>query len=81
MQACLASAPAVATPMAGSLRRDGYCVARPNLGNYDGECPSILFKGERSDFRPVTDAFAPDQQQRLEAFVRGQAGIAPPLGR
>jgi ectoine hydroxylase-related dioxygenase (phytanoyl-CoA dioxygenase family) len=56
----------------------GYRRHRPNLGNYDGQCPSILFEEDRSDFPAVTDAFAPEQQQRLEAFVRGQAGAVPP---
>jgi ectoine hydroxylase-related dioxygenase (phytanoyl-CoA dioxygenase family) len=58
----------------------GYRRHRPNLGNYDGQCPSILFEDDRPEFLPVTDAFAPEQQQRLEAFVRGQAGAAPPHG-
>jgi ectoine hydroxylase-related dioxygenase (phytanoyl-CoA dioxygenase family) len=58
----------------------GYRRHRPNLGNYDGQCPSILFDDGRSDFLPTIDSFAPEQQQRLEAFVRGQAGAAPARG-
>jgi ectoine hydroxylase-related dioxygenase (phytanoyl-CoA dioxygenase family) len=58
----------------------GYRRHRPNLGNYDGQCPSILFEEDGAEFRPVTDAFAPDQQQRLEAFVKAQAGAASPRG-
>lgn len=55
----------------------GYRRHRPNLGNYDGQCPSILFEDEIPDFLPVTDALVPEQQQRLEEFVSQQAAAAP----
>jgi len=32
------------------------------------------------DYLPVTDYLAPDQQQRLEMFVRSQAGDVKSLG-
>jgi ectoine hydroxylase-related dioxygenase (phytanoyl-CoA dioxygenase family) len=57
----------------------GYRRHRPNLGNYDGQCPSILFGEDVPEFLPVTDALAPDQQSRLEAFVSAQAA-PPPRG-
>lgn len=56
----------------------GYRRHRPNLGSYDGQCPSVLFDDEAPDLLAATDALAPDQQRRLEAFVGGQAAAAPP---
>jgi ectoine hydroxylase-related dioxygenase (phytanoyl-CoA dioxygenase family) len=50
----------------------GYHRHRPNLGNYDGQCPSILFEEDLPDFLPATDSVTPEQQHRLEAFVRAQ---------
>jgi ectoine hydroxylase-related dioxygenase (phytanoyl-CoA dioxygenase family) len=51
----------------------GYRRHRPNLGSYDGQCPSVLFEDDLPDLLPATDALAPGQQRRLEAFVSGQA--------
>lgn len=51
----------------------GYRRHRPNLGNYDGQCPSILLDGRHSDYLATTDALAPGQQQRLEAFFARRA--------
>jgi ectoine hydroxylase-related dioxygenase (phytanoyl-CoA dioxygenase family) len=52
----------------------GYQRHRPNLGNYDGQCPSILLgEGQVPEYLGASDALAPDQQRRLEAFARGQA--------
>lgn len=50
----------------------GYRQHRPNLGNYEGQCPSILL-GNRQD-RPIgaIDALRPDQQALIEAHVAGQ---------
>ena len=55
----------------------GYRRHRPNLGNYDGQCPSILLEGEVPDYLAVTDALVPEQQQRVEQFVGRQAGVSP----
>jgi ectoine hydroxylase-related dioxygenase (phytanoyl-CoA dioxygenase family) len=55
----------------------GYRRHRPNLGNYDGQCPSILFEDEVPDYLAVTDALVPEQQARVEQFVRRQAGASP----
>lgn len=51
----------------------GYRRHRPNLGNYDGQCPSVLFDEDLPDLLPATDALAPEQQRRLEAFVGRQS--------
>lgn len=55
----------------------GYRRHRPNLGNYDGQCPSILFEDDVSDFLAVTDALVPEQQQRVEQFVGRHAAATP----
>jgi hypothetical protein len=50
----------------------GYRQHRPNLGNYEGQCPSILL-GTAPD-RPLaaTDALRPDQQALLADYVSRQ---------
>jgi hypothetical protein len=50
----------------------GYRQHRPNLGNYEGHCPSILL-GPGHD-RPLgaIDALRPDQTELVEAYVEDQ---------
>ncbi|WP_067736047.1 phytanoyl-CoA dioxygenase family protein [Novosphingobium naphthalenivorans] len=50
----------------------GYRQHRPNLGNYEGECPSRLLTGQ--DFIPTgaRDALRPDQEDMVAAFVESQ---------
>ena len=40
----------------------GYQQHRPNLGNYDGQCPSILLGGDPPDHLAAIDALRPDQE-------------------
>lgn len=47
----------------------GYAQHRPNLGNYEGQCPSILLRDTVPDALPAIDALRPDQQQIIEAFA------------
>jgi phytanoyl-CoA dioxygenase PhyH len=58
----------------------GYAQHRPNLGNYDGECPSILLKDHVPERIRARDALRPDQEELLAEFVRQQdwpaAGIS-----
>ena len=50
----------------------GYRQHRPNLGNFEGQCPSILL-GESIPARiGATDALRPDQQLLVDAFVAEQ---------
>ena len=56
----------------------GYRRHRPNLGNYDGQCPSILLDGHVPDYLAATDSLAPGQQERLQAYVDRQAASPPP---
>ena len=48
----------------------GYVQHRPNLGNYEGQCPSLLL----SDGAPsgATDALRPDQAVAVQEFAREQ---------
>lgn len=51
----------------------GYCQHRPNLGNYEGQCPSVLL-GDVAD-RPLgaIDALRPDQQAMVNAWLDARA--------
>ena len=55
----------------------GYRQHRPNLGNYEGQCPSVLLQREVPDRLAATDALRPDQAERIAEFVAGQAWPAP----
>lgn len=50
----------------------GYCQHRPNLGNFEGRCPSILFDNDVPATPGAIDALRPDQVAMVEAFVEGQ---------
>jgi N-acyl-L-homoserine lactone synthetase/ectoine hydroxylase-related dioxygenase (phytanoyl-CoA dioxygenase family) len=50
----------------------GYSQHRPNLGNYEGQCPSILLQGDPPDYIAAADALRPDQQAELAAFMAEQ---------
>ena len=52
----------------------GYSQHRPNLGNVEGQCPSILLGDNLPDFLPAIDALRPDQAEAAEMFVRSQLG-------
>lgn len=50
----------------------GYRQHRPNLGNYEGQCPSILLDGAAHGPLGAIDALRPDQTELVEAFVETQ---------
>ena len=50
----------------------GYQQHRPNLGNYEGQCPSILLRGEPPKRIGAVDALRPDQEELVDEFVRSQ---------
>jgi ectoine hydroxylase-related dioxygenase (phytanoyl-CoA dioxygenase family) len=52
----------------------GYRQHRPNLGNYEGQCPSILLTGETPT--GAIDALRPDQQILVENYVARQRANA-----
>ncbi|HEY0630118.1 MAG TPA: phytanoyl-CoA dioxygenase family protein [Sphingomicrobium sp.] len=50
----------------------GYAQHRPNLGNFEGQCPSLLLKDEIPDRIGAVDALRPDQAEQVADFVRTQ---------
>lgn len=52
----------------------GYVQHRPNLGNVEGQCPSILLQDDVPAFIPAIDALRPDQTEAAATFVRAQMG-------
>ncbi|MDF1836077.1 MAG: phytanoyl-CoA dioxygenase family protein [Alteraurantiacibacter sp. bin_em_oilr2.035] len=50
----------------------GYAQHRPNLGNYEGQCPSILLREDVADYPQATDALRPDQLVAVHEFVEAR---------
>jgi len=50
----------------------GYRQHRPNLGNYEGQCPSLLLRGEPDRPLGAIDALRPDQVALVDAFAEAQ---------
>ena len=72
-QQMLAYPPAIARHFARALAElVGYCQHRPNLGNFEGQCPSVLFDGDDAAPRAAMDALRPDQEAMLAAYVADQ---------
>ncbi|MGD9812803.1 MAG: phytanoyl-CoA dioxygenase family protein [Sphingobium sp.] len=46
----------------------GYAQHRPNLGNYEGQCPSILLGETVPEHIGAIDALRPDQQEMIARF-------------
>jgi hypothetical protein len=53
----------------------GYVQHRPNLGNFEGQCPSILLGGYKGEPLGAIDALRPDQMEAARAYV-GQQGAS-----
>lgn len=47
----------------------GYVQHRPNLGNYEGQCPSILLSGDVPAFIQAVDALRPEQEEAVREFA------------
>ncbi|MDB5700784.1 MAG: uncharacterized protein JWL66_983 [Sphingomonadales bacterium] len=57
----------------------GYRQHRPNLGNVEGQCPSVLLKGPLDWPVGAVDALTPEQDAELAAFVARQTrAVAAP---
>lgn len=52
----------------------GYAQHRPNLGNVEGQCPSVLLGDEIPEHLGAIDALRPDQQAMAEQFLAGEKG-------
>ena len=48
----------------------GYAQHRPNLGNYEGQCPSILLRDAVPAHIGAIDALRPDQEAVLASFAQ-----------
>ncbi|WP_342249196.1 phytanoyl-CoA dioxygenase family protein [Sphingomonas sp. OTU376] len=52
----------------------GYAQHRPNLGNYEGQCPSALLEENLPGHIGAIDALRPDQEAMLASYYADQAG-------
>jgi hypothetical protein len=50
----------------------GYSLHKPNLGNYEGQCPSILLGDNPPAHPAATDALRPDQEKALAEYIAAQ---------
>lgn len=57
----------------------GYAQHRPNLGNVEGQCPSILLARDDIDNVPAIDALKPDQAEALRQYVATQTAASAGL--
>lgn len=53
----------------------GYAQHRPNLGNFEGQCPSVLLHGRADAPLAAVDALRPDQEALLNEFVASQRAM------
>jgi ectoine hydroxylase-related dioxygenase (phytanoyl-CoA dioxygenase family) len=71
--------PEVARTFSPELARlVGYQQHRPNLGNYEGRCPSVLLGETRQDYLGAVEELLPHQQQALQ--LRAAAETSAELG-
>jgi len=50
----------------------GYAQHRPNLGNVEGQCPSVLLADHVPEYLGAVDALRPDQDAMAADFLAGQ---------
>jgi len=50
----------------------GYRQHRPNLGNYEGQCPSLLLGGDIPEHIGAVDGLRPDQMAMLAEFAAAE---------
>ena len=51
----------------------GYRLHRPNLGNFEGRCPSVLLDGPIHGPLAAADALLPEQKDAVDAYASHQA--------
>lgn len=54
----------------------GYRQHRPNLGNYEGRCPSILLEDDVPEHLAAIDALRPDQAAMIADYVAEQRRVS-----
>jgi hypothetical protein len=57
----------------------GYRLHRPNLGNYEGCCPSVLLDGRASGPLAAADALRPEQKDAVDAYAGQQVRVGAPV--
>lgn len=50
----------------------GYRIHRPNLGNFEGRCPSVLLEADQPIAYAAVDALRPEQKDAVDAYARQQ---------
>ncbi|MBX7481686.1 phytanoyl-CoA dioxygenase family protein [Qipengyuania qiaonensis] len=71
----LAYPPAVARDFPEELAAlAGYVQHRPNLGNHEGKCPSLLLRDQQGAAPGPADALRPDQAEMVAAFAGARRG-------
>lgn len=50
----------------------GYRAHRPNLGTFEGRCPSHLLRGDGGEALGAIDSLRPEQEALIEAYRRGE---------
>lgn len=74
----LAYPPAIARHFPAELAAlAGYQQHRPNLGNFEGQCPSILLGDRVPGAIGAVDALRPDQEAMLKRFLESQQDNSP----
>lgn len=69
----LAYPPEIARHFPPELARlAGYVQHRPNLGNFEGQCPSVLLHGYAGEPLGAVDALREDQQEAAAAWAAGR---------
>ncbi|MCW2338177.1 hypothetical protein M2337_002410 [Sphingobium sp. B2D3A] len=73
----LAYPPEIARTFSEQLRSlAGYKAHRPNLGTYEGHCPSLLLE-EPGGTRGAIDVLRPEQEALIEQYYAGALSFAP----
>jgi len=71
----LAYPPAVARHFSPGLAAlIGYRQHRPNLGNFEGQCPSVLLQDRVPDHLAAIDALRPDQADAVAGYIAARRG-------
>jgi len=52
----------------------GYAIHRPNLGNYEGQCPSLLLRDTPPEFLGARDALRPEHMEFINQLRAQQTG-------
>jgi ectoine hydroxylase-related dioxygenase (phytanoyl-CoA dioxygenase family) len=69
----LAYPPAVARHFPPALQElVGYATHRPNLGNYEGQSPAVLLRGDTPEYMQFTDELREEQLEPLADYVSRQ---------